>query len=91
MLGLSYGASFGAGYAGTPGTGSVLFDGTLLGLGVWAAGYLGWLPATGLMPPVWKQRARQVWAPGVEHVVYGLATVCAFRWLFARAQPKALS
>ncbi len=56
-------------------------EGLLFGLAAWAIGYLGWLPATRLMPPVWKHKPRQIVAPLAEHAVYGLATVAGFNWL----------
>ena len=34
-------------------------EGAALGLGVWAAGYLGWLPATDLMPPITEHTAKE--------------------------------
>lgn len=34
---------------------NLIMEGTALGLATWAAGYLGWLPATGLMPRVTRQ------------------------------------
>lgn len=52
-----------------------LGEGTALGVATWAVGYLGWLPAVGLMPPIWKQRPLQIIAPVVHHIVYGLAAV----------------
>lgn len=58
--------------------GDVLLEGAGLGMAVWAAGYLGWLPATGLMPPVTRQRPAQVAAPILNHLVYGLVTVGAY-------------
>ncbi len=48
-----YGLTAGVVYAALRcGRNDVLVDGTVLGLGTWAVGYLGWLPATGLMPPL---------------------------------------
>jgi len=41
----------------------------------WATGYLGWLPATGLMPPVTKQQRPQVMMPILHHIVFGIAAV----------------
>jgi hypothetical protein len=43
------------GWNARPRGGSALLDGALLDIASWAAGYLGWLPALGLMPPVWRQ------------------------------------
>jgi hypothetical protein len=61
-----------------------LLDGAVLGGVCWAVGYAGWLPALGLMPPVWRQRAPQVVAPAAEHFAYGMATVAAYNWLSGR-------
>jgi hypothetical protein len=81
-LGLGYGMAFGAAYAALrPRGGNALLDGALLGLGCWAAGYLGWLPATGLTPPVGEQTAPQVAGPVVDHLAYGVVTAAAYDWL----------
>jgi hypothetical protein len=89
MLAVGYGMTFGALYALLrPTGGSSLVDGVLLGLANWATGYLGWLPATGLMPPVWRQRAPQAVAPMVEHALYGMATVATYDWLRARVNGR---
>ena len=81
-LGLGYGLTFGALYAAArPEGGPPIAEGAALGLATWAAGYLGWLPASGLMPPVWKQRAPQIAGPIVTHAAYGAATVAAYDWL----------
>jgi hypothetical protein len=53
----------------------------LLGAIAWAAGYLGRLPALGLMRPVWEQDAPEALAPAAEHVVYGVVTVAAYNRL----------
>ena len=45
---------------------SLLRDGLGVGLAVWAAGYLGWLPRTRLMPPVTEQPPEQVVVPLLE-------------------------
>lgn len=84
-LGVGYGLTFGALYAALrPRGGSPLLDGLMLGVAAWAAGYLGWLPAMGLMRPVWKQKTAQALAPAAEHAVYGMVTVGAYDWLQAR-------
>src|SRR5205085_12487971 len=63
-LHLGYGMTFGALYGVLrKRPGNVVIDGAALGLVTWAAGYLGWLPATGLMPAVTRQRPRQVITP----------------------------
>ncbi|HWE03679.1 MAG TPA: hypothetical protein VG326_14835 [Tepidisphaeraceae bacterium] len=79
FIGFFYGMTFGSLYAwARPKGGSVTGDGLALGLVCWAAGYLGWLPAIGLMSPVWRQRAPQIMGPIVHHIVFGVATVGAF-------------
>ncbi len=97
LVGMGYGVAFGKLYCGLkPGCCHRLRDGAALGLVAWATGYLGWLPATGLMPPIWKHTPRQVVAPLVEHLVYGVTaiTVCEFlrgqlaRLEEVRAEPR---
>src|SRR5205823_5792356 len=78
-LGIGYGMTFGALYASLRGGGGpALRDGAILGLICWAAGYLGWLPATRLMPPVWKQTWMQFLPPVIQHALYGIATVAGY-------------
>jgi hypothetical protein len=87
-VGLSffYGASFGALYSLIrPRGGSTLLDGLILGTVCWATGYLGWLPATGLLPPIWKHKPAQVAGPIVQHAVYGAAAVGAYDWMIEHA------
>lgn len=82
LLAMGYGMTFGALYASArPQSRSRLLEGTLLGLVCWAAGYLGWLPATGLMRPIWKHKPAQIALPVAEHALYGLATVSGYDWL----------
>ena len=75
------------GYGMTPGVlygalrarrGSPVFDGALLGIGVWAAGYLGWLPATDLMPPITEHEPKQIVVPLVQHALFGVAVAAAY-------------
>jgi hypothetical protein len=81
-LALGYGMTAGAIYGALrPRAGNLLVDGTVLGLGVWAVGYLGWLPALGLMPPLQQQETEQVAGPIVQHVIFGVATVATYQWL----------
>jgi hypothetical protein len=87
-LGVGYGVAFGALYAALrPRGGSALVDGAVLGAVCWAAGYLGWLPALGLTPPVGEQTGPQVAGPVVDHLAYGVATVAAFDWLCDQFNP----
>ncbi len=74
-LGYFYGATWGALFSLIrPQSKSILTEGLILGLVCWAAGYLGWLPATKVMKPVWRQRPLQVANPIATHAAYGLAT-----------------
>jgi len=84
-LALGYGMAAGALFAALrPRPGDLLVHGAVLGLGVWAVGYLGWLPALRLMPPVQHQETEEVAGPIVQHVIFGLATVAAYKWLHDR-------
>lgn len=84
-LAVGYGMTAGALYAAfRPGGGDLIVDGSLLGLGTWAAGYLGWLPALGLMPPVSEQESLETIAPPIRHILFGMATVAAYRLLRGR-------
>src|SRR5437867_3847889 len=81
-LALGYGMTAGALYGALrPRPGNLLADGTALGLGIWAVGYLGWLPALGLMPSVQQQETEQVAGPIAQHIIFGIATVAAYQWL----------
>ncbi len=71
-------------YGLAAGEGSPLVAGTVLGLATWAVGYLGWLPATGLMPPVTRQEPARVAGPIATHVGYGIATAATHQWLRRR-------
>jgi hypothetical protein len=77
-----YGGTAGAIYAAIrPGAGKLVRDGAILGAATWGVGYLGWLPALGLMKPVSRQEPREVIIPLVEHVLFGVATVAIYRGL----------
>ena len=78
-LQMGYGMTSGMLYAACrPRGGSILIDGTILGVAVWAAGYLGWLPAADLMPPVTEHSAQQITVPIVNHALFGIAVVAAY-------------
>ena len=47
--------------------------GVAYGLVLWAAGYLGWLPAAGVLPQPWRQHPGDALTPVAAHLVYGLA------------------
>jgi hypothetical protein len=81
-LAAGYGVTAGAVYGLLrPGGGDLLVDGLVLGTGTWAAGYLGWLPALGLMPSVLEQDGPEALGPVVRHALFGIAVVAAYRAL----------
>jgi len=87
VLAFGYAATFGCLYAEIRHDhGKSIFDGAALGAISWAIGYLGWLPAAKLMPPVWKQRPRQVLPNLLGHIVYGIATVALYTRLRERLE-----
>jgi len=75
-LQLGYGVTAGALYGAIRGRHAVntIVDGALLGIAVWAAGYLGWLPAADLMPPITQHTPRQIAVPIANHIVFAVAT-----------------
>lgn len=78
-LGIGYGMTFGALYSLLhPKGGGAIRDGIALGLLNWAVGFLGWLPASGVMPPVWEHERKQIALPMAQHAAYGAATVAAY-------------
>lgn len=45
--------------------------GPAFGLAVWAASYLGWLPAFDILPPATKVPPKRAWLVVVAHLVWG--------------------
>jgi uncharacterized membrane protein YagU involved in acid resistance len=85
VLGIGYGLTFALIYAGArPKVRHMLAEGSALGLASWAAGYLGWLPATKLMPPVYKQKPVQVIGGIASHIAFGIVTAALYRELRRR-------
>jgi hypothetical protein len=80
---MGYGMTFGALYGALrDGDGNSLVDGLALGLGVWAVGYLGWLPATELMPPIAEQTTEQVAIAVFQHALFGIVMTTVYRSLY---------
>jgi hypothetical protein len=80
-----YGVTAGALYAFLrPDGGEVLTDGIALGVGTWATGYLGWLPALGLLPALQEQNVPEAIGPLVRHALFGIAVVATYRMLSSR-------
>jgi putative membrane protein len=85
FLAVGYGLTAGVLYAALrPGGGSPIVDGIALGLVVWAAGYLGWLPALKLAPPVTEQPIAASAGTALRHALFGVVTVAAYRRLRSR-------
>jgi hypothetical protein len=81
-LAAGYGVTAGALYAFLRSdAGEVLTHGIVLGVGTWAAGYLGWLPALGLLPAVQEQDVPEAIGPLVRHALFGIAVVATYRAL----------
>jgi len=51
--------------------GRVLAAGAAMGALTWAVGYLGWLPATGLVRPIHRQKPTRTASALVSHLAYG--------------------
>lgn len=88
LLHFAYGASAGATWmvVDRRAFDSPLVHGALGGLVVWAGGYLGWLPALGILRPEYRRPAGRVAENVVAHLVWGL---CAAK--VAAAHRKATS
>ena len=86
-LHFGYGAAFGAAFGLAQSRLRQPFElsGAVLGVGMWAFGYFGWVPAAGLYPRFEQQRGRYFWAPLALNVVYGLGTAYAFHELYEQS------
>ncbi len=60
-----------------------LLAGTVYGVGLYLAGYAGWLPLVHLYPPPMQNPRRKVALLVVEHVVFGTTTALTYRTLCA--------
>jgi uncharacterized membrane protein YagU involved in acid resistance len=80
-----YGALTGALYpliARRSGRGETM-AGIVFGVGVWAASYLGWIPASGVLTPATEHPARRNLLMLASHLVWGASTALIYR-AFAR-------
>jgi hypothetical protein len=72
---LAYGAGAGALFAVLAGSlrrpGTRVLAGPAYGLALWAASYVGWVPALGIMPPPHRDGRRRPTAMVLAHVTYG--------------------
>lgn len=82
-LRLGYGTTAGLIWALLPHSRWRVAEGAALGLAVWAAGYLGWLPAAKLLPPINEQTPKQIAVPVIEHALFGVAVAKAFEAMAA--------
>lgn len=83
----AFGALAGAMYAGVPAAlrrQCPVTTGVGYGLAVWAASYLGWVPALRLMPPATRQPAARNAMMIVAHVVWGAALSAVLEALRSR-------
>lgn len=62
--------------------------GSLFGLGVWAASYLGWLPAAGILSPSGKRGRRRNTSLIAAHLVWGITTTLLTRALTSERQGR---
>jgi len=84
-----YGGSVGAFYPALAERlpGPTLVKGALFGIGVWAASYLGWLPAAGILRPATREPAGRNAMMIASHVVWG-AALAAVSERLRRAPPR---
>jgi uncharacterized membrane protein YagU involved in acid resistance len=54
-------------------------EGSSYGLVVWAASYLGWVPAIGALPPAHKQPRERTLLMIAAHIVWGASLETAYR------------
>jgi hypothetical protein len=64
--------------------------GVLLGLGVWGASYLGWVPASGLMEPATRHRPERNLIMILAHAVWGVAAAVIAERLMERSRPEGM-
>jgi len=63
-------------------------SGMLFGLGLWFAGYMGWLPALRILPPANKQPRERTIVMIVAHVVWGLFTGLLLQGLLGKRNAR---
>lgn len=82
VLSFGYGTTAAVIYNAVPRRARRLFlDGAALGGLTWAAGYLGWLPAMKLTPPVKEHEPKQIAAEVGSHILFGIAAIAVFELL----------
>jgi hypothetical protein len=90
LLHLGYGAALGALYARTPLPARLpsVAAGAALGLGAWAVGFQGWVPALGILPRATQRPVAQWPAPVLGHLFYGGVTALVFAALRRARMPR---
>lgn len=71
--------------------GGALVAGAGMGAACWAAGYIAWLPAAGIVEPVHRQGAGNVATSFFSHVAYGVIAsvpVAILGWLMHDPRPR---
>lgn len=70
-LHVAFGAVAGAAYALLPPPERPVARGVLVGLGIYAGSYAGWVPAVGALPPADEDRSDRQAVMAAVHVVFG--------------------
>jgi hypothetical protein len=85
-----YGGAVGALYPYLGGRlpGPTLLKGALFGLGVWAASYLGWVPAARILVPATREPAGRNAMMIGSHLVWGAATALISERLLRGREPR---
>jgi uncharacterized membrane protein YagU involved in acid resistance len=58
-----------------------LLNGSLFALLYWAVGYMGWLPAAGILSPATKHPPRRTALSITAHLIYGIGTALIYNRL----------
>jgi hypothetical protein len=75
LFGAAAGAIYGLGRVSSPSRPA----GITYGVAVWAASYLGWVPAIGALPPAHKQPRERTLLMVAAHIVWGATLEAAYR------------
>lgn len=81
LLSFGYGSAGAAVYSALRNEPKVLVDGAALGVTLWAVSHMGWLPMLHSARPLRKPTPKQMAMSVGQHVLYGVATVAAYRKL----------
>lgn len=90
VLHFGYGAATGAPYplVANRVRASPVVTGVAFGLGVWAASYLGWIPAARLLRPATRQPAERNMVMILAHVAWGAALGLTYETLRKKHGPR---